>query len=240
MPRIRTIKPQFWTDERVGLLTVGARLLFIGTWNLADDEGILMWDARYLKGQLFPYDNVEGHMKRWMKQLVDSGLVRPYSTSGNSHLALIPTLGRHQVISHPHPSNFELPTIFPDFVPKYTPNSSNVPDVSGNNLASISNKEQVISNKEEDDVPPLSNIYQLYESNIGMLTPFSDKQLKDAEKEYPAEWIEDAIKEAVKYNKRNLAYIGRILERWKTQGRGSNTGEKKTIQKPGKKLEYVN
>ena len=129
MARIRTIKPQFWTDEKIGRLSVGARLLFIGTWNLADDEGILIWDARYLKGQLFPYDDCQNRMKKWMDELVTTGLIRPYSASSGSHLALISSLSRHQVVSHPMPSHFELPSVFSDFVPKYTNYSSSAPVV---------------------------------------------------------------------------------------------------------------
>ncbi|MBM3155893.1 MAG: DnaD domain protein [Chloroflexi bacterium] len=63
------------------------------------------------------------------------------------------------------------------------------------------------------------NIFTLYEQNIGMLTPIIAEELKEAEKLYPALWIEDAFKEAVDLNKRNWRYISRILERWKAEGR---------------------
>jgi hypothetical protein len=41
MSRIRTIKPEFWEDEGNGRLSALARLLFIATFNMADDEGRL-------------------------------------------------------------------------------------------------------------------------------------------------------------------------------------------------------
>ena len=44
--RIRTIKPDFWTDAKVSKLTYLARLLFIGLWNVADDEGRFKSDPR--------------------------------------------------------------------------------------------------------------------------------------------------------------------------------------------------
>jgi len=77
MARIRTIKPQFWTDEKIGNLPMGARLLFIGLWNLADDEGIVLWNAAYIKGQLFPYDTKLKMtiLKQWMIGLSSSKLV---------------------------------------------------------------------------------------------------------------------------------------------------------------------
>jgi DNA replication protein len=63
------------------------------------------------------------------------------------------------------------------------------------------------------------NIFTLYEKNIGMLTPIIAEELKEAEKTYPASWIEDAFKEAVDLNKRNWRYISRILERWAAEGK---------------------
>jgi DNA replication protein len=63
------------------------------------------------------------------------------------------------------------------------------------------------------------NIFTLYEQNIGMVTPIIAEELEEAEKLYPASWIEDAFREAVDLNKRSWRYISRILERWKAEGR---------------------
>ena len=67
------------------------------------------------------------------------------------------------------------------------------------------------------------NIFALYEQNIGMLTPMIAEELREAEEQYPGEWIEDAIREAVNLNKRSWRYIVRILERWTTDGRDDDT-----------------
>jgi DnaD/phage-associated family protein len=63
------------------------------------------------------------------------------------------------------------------------------------------------------------NVFALYEENIGLLTPMIAEELKEAEKLYPASWIEDAFKEAVSRNKRSWRYISRILERWAAEGK---------------------
>ena len=34
MPRIRTIKPEFWEDDVIGRLSRDDRLLFIATWTM--------------------------------------------------------------------------------------------------------------------------------------------------------------------------------------------------------------
>ena len=59
MARIRTIKPEFWTDEKIVELSAFARLLFIGLWNFADDAGRMEFSAKRLKMQIFPADDVD-------------------------------------------------------------------------------------------------------------------------------------------------------------------------------------
>jgi len=82
----------------------------------------------------------------------------------------------------------------------------------------------------ESRQPPAVNIFSLYEQNIGMITPMIAEELKEAEKLYPPQWIEEAFKEAVALNKRSWRYIARILERWASEGKDS--GEyKRNIKK---------
>ncbi|CAA9586214.1 MAG: DnaD/phage-associated domain protein [uncultured Thermomicrobiales bacterium] len=64
------------------------------------------------------------------------------------------------------------------------------------------------------------NAFRLYEQNIGPLTPLVADQIGRALEEYPADWIEDAMDEAVSYNRRSWRYMARILETWSVQGRG--------------------
>lgn len=66
------------------------------------------------------------------------------------------------------------------------------------------------------------NIYQLYEENIGPLTSLMADILKDSEREYPYEWILDAIEQAVVNNARSWRYIEAILKSWKENGRNGN------------------
>lgn len=63
------------------------------------------------------------------------------------------------------------------------------------------------------------NIFELYEDNIGLISPILADELKDAEINYRQEWIEDAFKIAVENNVRKWSYIRAILERWATAGR---------------------
>lgn len=67
-------------------------------------------------------------------------------------------------------------------------------------------------------LPPRPTIYALYERNIGPLTPMLTDELKDMEKEFPAEWIERAFREAVLANARKLKYIRAVLLNWQKAG----------------------
>jgi DnaD/phage-associated family protein len=62
-------------------------------------------------------------------------------------------------------------------------------------------------------------IIDLYEQNIGLVTPLLAEELAEAERVYPAEWVEDAFRQAVTYGRRNWRYIRAILERWAVEGR---------------------
>lgn len=77
-------------------------------------------------------------------------------------------------------------------------------------------------------VPPeeVPDIFTLYEENIGILTPMIADELREAEKLYPVEWINDAVKEAVLYNKRNIKYILKILENWAAEGKSDGTHQR--------------
>jgi DNA replication protein len=65
-------------------------------------------------------------------------------------------------------------------------------------------------------------VFELYEQNIGLLTPLLGEELREAADTYPADWVEDAFREAVAQNKRNWRYVQRILESWASRGRGTN------------------
>ncbi len=81
---------------------------------------------------------------------------------------------------------------------------------------------------------PRPNIFKLYEENIGPLTPLVADALKDAEKEYPPEWIAEAMGEAVKRNKRSWKYAEAILKRWKQDGRHERTDQQNSGENAGR------
>ncbi len=63
------------------------------------------------------------------------------------------------------------------------------------------------------------SVFQLYEANIGPISPLVAEELKEAEELYPVEWLDEAMREATLLNKRSWRYIEAILKRWATEGR---------------------
>lgn len=63
------------------------------------------------------------------------------------------------------------------------------------------------------------NLFALYEANIGALTPMMAETLREAEKNYPLEWMEEAMKIAVQNNIRRWRYVEAILKSWKQEGK---------------------
>lgn len=68
-------------------------------------------------------------------------------------------------------------------------------------------------------IPPRErpNIFRLYETHIGPLTPMLADALKDAEKIYSEDQVEEAFAEAVNRNKRHWKYVEAILRNRKEE-----------------------
>ena len=98
MPRIRTIKPDFWTDEKLTECSLSARLLFIGTWNFADDNGNLDRSAKQIKARVFPVDNLD--CEPLIVELLAKELLIEYEYEGRLYLH-IQGFNKHQLINRP-------------------------------------------------------------------------------------------------------------------------------------------
>jgi len=108
MARIRTVKPEFFTDEKLSECSVMARLLFIGLWVHADDEGRMRYSPKRIKMQVFPGDNLDA--APLIEELVAQGLVEIYRVDGSSFLC-VKNFRRHQKINRPTPSTLPPPPL---------------------------------------------------------------------------------------------------------------------------------
>jgi hypothetical protein len=103
--RIRTIKPDFFSNEEIGDLPAEARLLFIGLWTLADCEGRLQDRPMRIAAQLFPYDSWP--IPTLLDNLAQAHLIARYEAEGKKCIQIINFL-KHQR-PHPKETNFGLP-----------------------------------------------------------------------------------------------------------------------------------
>jgi hypothetical protein len=108
MARIRTIKPDFWTDEKIGMMKRDERLLFIGLWNLADDQGVLKSNAAYIRGQLFSYDEElsTATVNAWLKALEEASMIVQFTHNGESYF-IVRNFNEHQLINRPSKPKFD-------------------------------------------------------------------------------------------------------------------------------------
>lgn len=112
MARARTIKPAFFKNVKLSELCAHARLLFIGLWTLVDREGRMIYCAKRIKAEIFPYEDVSVH--ELATALHERQFIVLYDHGGENYL-WIPKFLTHQ---SPHPRE-----PLGDF-PKYEPSSS--------------------------------------------------------------------------------------------------------------------
>jgi len=107
MARIRTIKPEFWTDEKIVQLPFEARLLFIGLWNFADDDGYVVEEPERIRLQVLPSDRVDCEIL--LDLLVAASLLDRMELADGRTVLHIPKFAVHQKISHRTPT--KLPVV---------------------------------------------------------------------------------------------------------------------------------
>ncbi len=122
MPRIRTIKPEFFDSPSTARASLRARLFFIALWCWADDYGVGTANARQLIGFAFPNDPdvTDAELPSLRAEVADAFGVVWYEVDGRPYYA-IPSWEKHQRNErraqgkHPGPDkavrpNAELPT----------------------------------------------------------------------------------------------------------------------------------
>ncbi len=258
----RMITSDIWLHERFGHLPLHARVLFIGMITNADDEGRIKASPSYLRALVFPYDDdvTADQVKEWRDAIENNGFIATYQ-GGNglspvcppvvnqvstNDLAVLLGWNEHQQIrkDRRRPSSLQTP---PEHVlaTMWQPQDNLVSTTCPHSIVEYSRvKYSKGTATARDDKTPdeqeLSVVANLYEQNIGMLTPIIAEQLIDAVSHYPKGWIGEAVKLSVEAGVRRWKYIEAILQRWDTEGKDSgkkNTSPAAKGNKPVGKLE---
>jgi len=106
--RIRTLKPEFWTDEKLAPLPPIDRLVFIGLISQADDAGRLVDNVRLLDGLLFPMTN--DTCEPSLETLARLSRIIRYTSSSGQKLIQITNWSDHQRVDKPSKHVLPAPT----------------------------------------------------------------------------------------------------------------------------------
>lgn len=107
MARIRTIKPEFWTDEDIAGLSEPAMLLAIGLLNYSDDEG--WFNANYLliKAAVFPLREPSKTIPRMIQELSGIDYISIYPGPDGKQFGQVLNFSKHQRVDKPRPSEIK-------------------------------------------------------------------------------------------------------------------------------------
>ena len=92
MARNRMIKPEFWEDPKIAVLSDKAKLLFIALWNFADDEGFLENNSKWIAVKCFPYEK-DIKIEDFLAELFKIGVI-----SAKNDVIYIKNFLKHQKI----------------------------------------------------------------------------------------------------------------------------------------------
>ena len=106
----RMIYTKLWTSEQFSRLPDRGKLLYIGMITLADDDGRLMANPAYLRGQIFTYDDITVLDVLNLRDIIEKvGLIDVYKLNDSEYIQH-PNWESYQIIR----SDMYIPSRFPD------------------------------------------------------------------------------------------------------------------------------
>jgi hypothetical protein len=108
--RIRSIKPELRTSEKVAGWPIEVRYFWVLLWGYLDDHGRGRDNPRLIKADCFPLDDkiTAGRVASWLDTLERDDVIVRYSRDGQDYIAA-PNWKEHQRPSHPKDSLFPDP-----------------------------------------------------------------------------------------------------------------------------------
>ena len=104
MPRIRTIKPEFWSNEALSTISEPAILLAIALLNYADDEGYFNANEKLIRAFAFPIREPSTTIRRAIDELSSIGYIMVREAENGRSIGLIVSFAKHQRIDRGRPS----------------------------------------------------------------------------------------------------------------------------------------
>lgn len=107
MARIRTIKPEFWTDEKLSALPEATLILAAALLNYADDEGFFNANVSLIKAACSPLREPSVSIHDSLQALAKIHYVRLGRSNDNRNYGHIVAFRKHQRINRPSPSRIK-------------------------------------------------------------------------------------------------------------------------------------
>lgn len=107
MARIRTIKPDFWRDEKLSTISAEAALLAIGLLNHADDDGYFNANIKLIEADVFPLRELSRSCTVLLQELHSIGYIALFSGTDDKRYGQIVNFDKHQVINKKNSSKIK-------------------------------------------------------------------------------------------------------------------------------------
>lgn len=103
MARIRTIKPEFWTDSFMVQLPPLARLFFVALWTEADDHGCIPDEPERIAMEVMPREDPH-EIDGWLEFFIAADRIERYVAEDGFSYLRVKNWERHQRVDRPSKS----------------------------------------------------------------------------------------------------------------------------------------
>lgn len=107
MPRIRTVKPEFWSHPVMGKIDDMSRCVALALLNYADDKGYFYADPILVRNFCRPFDEDSTNVRRSLETLQKVGWIQVCSSPQNGEIGKVVNFNAHQKIDHASLSRIE-------------------------------------------------------------------------------------------------------------------------------------
>jgi hypothetical protein len=218
MARARLLKPGFFTNEQLTEVHPFGRLLFAGLWTLADREGRMPNRPKWIKGALFPYENVP--VEKLLAELEALGFLYRYEVKGERYIQIL------NFLKHQHPHVKEPPSTIP------APYQHHADPVHEHAFSGTSPAEsESVTEAESESVPETESVgptpgkaldrVAADFASFGKVTAGTARAIEYSVQDFGLDWVQRAVKQAsggAFDDRPPWSYVESILERWKAQG----------------------
>lgn len=236
MPRIRTIVPEFWEDERFSNVSLPAWLLYIGMKNFADDEGVILANPVIIKSKVFPAreDIRKQQVSGWLQELIENSILVPFDYENKSYYVMDFSSERidkpqkskipSEVIENVRLSGISKNPVSFENIPEHSRTVENIPageeskgkDCKGEDGYSHA---RVHAQIPQPEFRPKNENFEKFKHwitenapNVAKLKePFTEEQFERIKKEFPLQLIQDTLVSMHNYRELLKKYVSANL-----------------------------